>query len=439
MKIEDKLRQNAEHYPDDVAVVCGEQSLSYGDLYKSVCVKAQTMEEKRGHLVPIEACTSIDFLVTYFAAHLVGGIAVPLDKSVLGNICAKFSCGTLDDGCGTGIADILYTTGTTGKAKGVMVSHDAIVADAENLVDSQRFTRDLTYVITGPLNHIGSLSKVYPTIYVGGTVCLLDGMKNINAFFSAIDNAPSKVATFLVPSSIRMLLALSGNKLSQYAHKIDFIETGAAPMPLSDMQALCRLLPQSRLYNTYASTETGIISTYNFNDGECIPGCLGLPMRHSSFFITDEGRVACMGKTLMSGYWENTAAIRKFVQNDTIVTSDIGSIDQYGRLRLMGRNDDVLNIGGFKVNPVEVENIALSFPGVKDCICISVPHPIIGQILKLLVVPQNDYNRKALAVFLKTRLESYKVPSAYDEVEKIRRTYNGKLDRKSYCPPSLSK
>ena len=141
----------------------------------------------------------------------------------------------------------------------------------------------------------------------------------------------------------------------------------------------------------------------------------------------------------MSGYWENTASIRYVVQNDTIVTSDIGSIDQYGRLRLMGRNDDVLNIGGFKVNPVEVENIALSFPGVKDCICISVPHPIIGQILKLLVVPQNDYNRKALAVFLKTRLESYKVPSAYDEVKKIRRTYNGKLDRKSYCPPSLSK
>ena len=107
MKIEDKLRQNAEHYPDDVAVVCGEQSLSYGDLYKSVCVKAQTMEEKRGHLVPIEACTSIDFLVTYFAAHLVGGIAVPLDKSVLGSICEKFSCCTLDDGYGTGIADLL--------------------------------------------------------------------------------------------------------------------------------------------------------------------------------------------------------------------------------------------------------------------------------------------------------------------------------------------
>ncbi len=438
MKIEDKLQQNAELYPDDVAVVCGEQSLSYSDLYKSVCEKARTMEHQKGCFVPIEASTSIDFLVTYFAVHLVGGIAVPLDKSVMRNTCDSFPCGILPDGCER-IADVLYTTGTTGKAKGVMVSHDAIVADSENLVGSQCFTRDLTYVITGPLNHIGSLSKVYPTIYVGGTICLVDGMKNVNAFFSAIDKAPSKVATFLVPSSIRMLLALSGNKLSEYAHKIDFIETGAAPMPLSDMQTLCRLLPASRLYNTYASTETGIISTYNFNGGECIPGCLGVPMKHSSFFITDDGRVACKGKTLMSGYWENATAARPIVQSDTIVTSDIGSIDQYGRLHLTGRNDDVLNIGGFKVNPVEVENIALSFPGVKDCICISAPHPVVGQVLKLLVVPQNGYCRKTLAEFLKTKLETYKVPSLYGEVEKIHRTYNGKLDRKSYCPPSLSK
>lgn len=438
MKIEDKLRQNAKLYPDDVAVVCGEQSLSYSDLYKTVCVKARTMEHQKGRFVPIEASTSIDFLVTYFAVHLVGGIAVPLDKSVMRNTCDSFPCGTLPDGC-EGIADVLYTTGTTGKAKGVMVSHDAIVSDAENLVDSQCFTRDLTYVITGPLNHIGSLSKVYPTIYVGGTICLVDGMKDVNAFFSAIDKAPSKVATFLVPSSIRMLLALSGDKLSEYANKMDFIETGAAPMPLSDMQTLCRLLPASRLYNTYASTETGIISTYNFNGGDCIPGCLGVPMKHSSFFITDDGRVACKGKTLMSGYWENATAARPIVQSDTIVTSDIGSIDQYGRLHLTGRNDDVLNIGGFKVNPVEVENIALSFPGVKDCICISAPHPVVGQVLKLLVVPQNGYCRKTLAGFLKTKLETYKVPSLYGEVEKIRRTYNGKLDRKSYCPPSLSK
>ena len=441
MRIEDKLRRNAERYPGDIAIVCGEKSLSYSELYRSVCEKSSEMVEQKGRFVPIEANTSIDFLITYFAVHLVGGIAVPLDKSVIGNIQYRFSCDTfLSDICRMDIADVLYTTGTTGKSKGVMVSHDTIMADAENLVEAQHFTHDLTYVITGPLNHIGSLSKVYPIIYVGGTICLVDGMKNINAFFGAIDKASTKVATFLVPSSIRMLLALSGDKLSQYANKIDFIETGAAPMPFADMQTLCRLLPDSRLYNTYASTETGIISTFDYNDGECLPGCLGLPMKYSSFFITDEGMVACKGRTLMAGYWDDVeGAVLQTKQSDAFVTSDIGEIDQYGRLLLKGRNDDVLNIGGFKVNPVEVEDAAMAFPGVKDCICISAPHPIVGQVLKLLVVPQDDYDRKRLAGFLKTKLEIYKVPSMYGEVESIHRTYNGKLDRKSYCPPSLSK
>lgn len=439
MRIEDKLRQHAERNPDDIAIVCDDKVLSYSELNKSVCMLASAMAEQKDHLVPLEAHTSIDFLVSYFAIHLAGGIAVPLDKSVMENMHGRFSRDIVFGTSDVEIADILYTTGTTGKAKGVMVSHEAIMADAENLVEAQHFTRDVTYIVTGPLNHIGSLSKIYPTIYVGATVCLVDGMKNINAFFGAIDKAPKKVATFLVPSSIRMLLALSGNKLSQYADKIDFIETGAAPIPYSDMQTLCRLLPNSRLYNTYASTETGIIATYDFNEGECTPGCLGYPMRHSSFFIAEEGRVACKGKTLMSGYWDDINSTQQVMKGDTIVTSDLGSIDQYGRLCLKGRSDDVLNIGGFKVNPVEVENAALAYVGVKDCICISVSHPIIGHVLKLLVVPQDGYNRKDLARFLKTKLEFYKVPSMYDEVDVIRRTYNGKLDRKSYCPPSRSK
>lgn len=74
------------------------------------------------------------------------------------------------------MADILYTTGTTGKSKAVMISHETIMADAENLVEAQEYDGDLTFIINGPLNHIGSLSKIYPVIYTGGTIQLIDGM-----------------------------------------------------------------------------------------------------------------------------------------------------------------------------------------------------------------------------------------------------------------------
>ena len=78
-----------------------------------------------------------------------------------------------------GTADVLYTTGTTGEPKGVMVSHHAIIADAENLIDGQGFTHELAFVVNGPLNHIGSLSKIYPVMLLGATLILVDGLKDI--------------------------------------------------------------------------------------------------------------------------------------------------------------------------------------------------------------------------------------------------------------------
>ena len=107
-----------------------------------------------------------------------------------------------------------------------------------------------------------------------------------------------------------------------------------------------------------------------------------------------------------------------------------------GRLRLQGRGDDTINIGGYKVAPSEIEDVVLSFSGVKDCVCISASHPVIGTVLKLLSVPNNDYNRKELIAFLKERLEPYKVPILYEEVSIIQRTFNGKIDRKFYTSPA---
>lgn len=432
MKIEEKIRENAEKYSDTPAIIASGQALTYSQLHEAVARRAEQMREMKGSLIPLVASPTTDFLVDYFALHLVDAVAVPLAHDLPAaereRIVQIFDGGTAP----AGVADILYTTGTTGQPKAVMVGHGAIWADAENLVEAQRFHHDVTYIVNGPLNHIGSLSKVYPTLYVGGTLRLLSGMKNLEAFYGAIDQCPCKAATFLVPASIRILLALSSDRLATCAHKLDFIETGAAPLSLPDMERLCTLLPHTRLYNTYASTETGIIATYDFNGGECLAGCLGKAMTHSAFFITPDGRVGCQGKTLMTGYWNDEEATHQVLRNGTILTADQGLIDPSGRLRLRGRVDDVVNVGGFKVAPTEVEDAAVASPMVRDCVCVAASHPVMGTVLKLLVVPGEDYCRKALVAFLKTKLEPHKLPVLMGEVEFVRRTFNGKIDRKSY-------
>lgn len=436
-KIEDFIQLHAESHPNKIAVICDDVSITYKELFEKVRLK---VEELNGHdiksrqIVCFKNTQNLDFLLTYFALHIIDAVALPLERDIssdnMQQIRDVYETFLPPDG----IADILFTTGTTGKSKGVMVGHDTILADAENLMCSQGFNSENVFLITGPLNHIASLSKIYPVLMTGATLYILQGMKDMNAFFKALDYPCNKIATFLVPASVRILLQFAKDKLERYSDKIEFIETGAAPMPHSDMFELCRILPNSRLYNTYASTETGIISTYNFNDGRCLAGCLGKEMKNSHFFITNNGQIACSGKTIMKGYANDEEATKAILVNNIIYTADNGEIDSNGMLHIMGRNDDVINVGGYKVAPTEVEDVAMSFPDIEDCICISVPSVITTNVLKLIVVTRNNISlpKKDLVMFLKSKLETFKIPLIYEQADKIKRTFNGKLDRKYY-------
>ena len=448
MNLEDYLHQNARCYPDKVAVVCGDTSLTYAQLWQEVARRAQDFHPHE--VVCFRSSQDIDFLVTYMAIHLAGGVAAPLEHGMPDTLFERISSAVAHSftlHSSLPIADILYTTGTTGQSKGVMVSHCALIADAENLIAGQGFSHDLVFIINGPLNHIGSLSKIWPCIILGATILIIEGMKDLNAFFRALDTPPSsfllppssklKFATFFVPATIRMILQFAPDRLASYAHKLDFIESGAAPLPQTDMQRLCELLPHTRLYNTYASTETGIIATYNYNDGRCMANCLGRPMPHSKILITPDGLIACQGDTLMSGYVGDPELTATVLRDDSVFTSDVGILDEEGMLHLSGRASDVINVGGFKVSPIDVEEVAMASPLVSDCICISASHPVTGRALKLLVVTPSGQklDKRTLARYLADRLEPYKVPMLYEQVDTIARTYNGKLDRKFYLTP----
>mgnify|MGYP002852746084 CR=1 FL=1 len=434
MKLIDFLRQDAVRYADKTAIVCGEQQNTYSELFSMVEQKAEAMTTEHRHAIVVRAAQDIDFIATYFAAHLAGKPIVPLEHDLPEEKFNEIAQSTALADIPDGVADILFTTGTTGRPKGTMLSHEAIAADGENLMIAHKFTTELTFVISGPLNHIGSLSKLWPSVMVGATIHITQGMKDLDQFFLALEKGGNRTATFLVPASIRMLLQFSKERLQRLADRIDFIETGAAAIAEADMLALRQALPHTRLYNTYASTETGIICTYDYSRNPCIAGCLGPAMKNSTVSITKEGTVACGGKTLMTGYMNEPGMTAEMLRNGTVYTHDQGYIDERGNLRLSGRADDIINVGGFKVAPTEVEDAAMANPAVKDCVCIATPHPITGQALKLLVVTTDGspIDKRALATFIKSRLEAYKVPMLYETVTKIERTFNGKINRKHY-------
>ena len=255
MTLEESIEHFAKLTPDKAAVISQGQTLSYMCLWERIRQKAQQLKDgglREGQPYAFVTTQDADFIVTYCAVHLCGGVSVPY---VAPSSEGDFNSRLIDSKSKKSVLEgergaILYTTGTTGDAKGVMISEKAWTANAENLIERLGFTSDLLFIICGPLNHLGSLSKIYPTLMTGGTLYIMESLKDLNAFFSVFELPFAKFASFLVPTSIRMLLQFARKELAAVRHKVDFIETGAAPISQSDMEQLCQLLPHSRLYNT---------------------------------------------------------------------------------------------------------------------------------------------------------------------------------------------
>ena len=437
MTLEQSIRHYAITNPEKIAVVCGMNSVTYSELWQSIEQRSLDLHaEGLGHNRPyvFKATQDVDFLVTYCAIHHLGAIAVPLeaqapDDNVKAITSQVESCDFDND-----IVDILYTTGTTGKSKGVMLSQRALESCAENFIASHEYGPDLLFIVSGPLNHIASLFKIHPTLTAGGAVCILDGLKDINAFFDVFKLPFRSVATFLVPASIRLIMQFAYDRLCAVADKVAFIETGAAPITRHDMEKLSRALPNASLYNTLGGTEIGAVCTYNFNDAKYMEGCVGRPMKNSTIEVTTEGNIIVSGLTIMSGYVADEESTNNVLREGKIYGSDLGYIDAEGLLHLKERQGDVINVGGYKIAPSEVEGAVASHPSVRDSICIADTHPVIGTVLKLLVVLTDgaQLDKRSLALHIKSKLEPHKVPTYYEAVESIRRTYNGKIDRKFY-------
>lgn len=437
LTLEQSIKHFASATPDKIAVVCGSDSITYAQLWDSIEQRSAELVEqgiKPSRPYVYRATQNIDFVVTYCAVHNIGAIAVPLEAQAPEESLQAIRAEV--DGCSfaSDIVDILYTTGTTGKSKGVMLSERALVACTENFIVDLGFDSDLMFIVSGPLNHIASLFKILPTLSCGGTLCILNGLKDINAFFEVFELPYKKFATFLVPASISLIMQLSYDKLCSLADKIDFIETGAAPITRYDMERLSKALPHSRLYNTFGGTEIGAVCTYNFNDGRYMEGCIGRPMKNSNVEVTAEGNIVVSGLTIMNGYVADEESTNRVLRSGKIYGSDLGYIDEEGMIHLKGRQGDVINVGGFKIDPSEVESAASSCEMVSDSVCVAAEHPIIGTVLKLLVVLTQgaEFDKRALAQHIKSKVEPYKVPTYYEVVDSIKRTYNGKIDRKFY-------
>jgi long-chain acyl-CoA synthetase len=455
--------ETAARSPEKDALICGGERIGYGKLRHRVMSAANVLARKgvrRGERVILQARnTKPNFTYGYLACHVLGAIAVPVEPGITRDALAALAALTrarltcldgspemnaLDSMDKIQVipsevpleapADILFTGGTTGKPKGVVQTHRNIAAFAAARAAVVGPSAEDRLVLPLPLSHGYGLSRLRATLLGGGTVILVDGFLAPGDVFRALDESGGN-ALCCVPYGFAALFELADDELGAYRDRLRYVETATAPLPAAHRDRLLELLPKTRVFNAYGMTETtSSIAYVELQSERARAESVGRAAPGVEIRIVD-GRVMIKGDSVMKGYWEDDAGTSAAVKDGWYAANDLGRLDADGFLYLGGRPEELINVGGLKVAPAEVENVLKGHPAVADCACSAMPDPsgLTGERVKAFLVAAGAAKPSdaELLSWLRERLEPYKLPAGFAWVGSLPRTALGKLDRKS--------
>jgi len=456
-------------------VTAKERPTTYSALWSQVREAAGALMAcgiRRGDRVALIASPSTSFPVCYLATHMLGAIAVPVDpkmpaarvrwiadqadaKLILVEaaqsddsrelafdrlLTAASTPTTLTFPRPDELADMLFTTGSTGEPKGVMLSHRAILAAARNINLFIGNRHDDVEVVPLPLSHSFGLGRMRCNLLAGGTLVLVGGFSFPGVLFKAIEeNAATGLAS--APAGLEILLKVGGDRLARYARQLRYVEIGSAPMAETSRLRLMHLLPATRICMHYGLTEASRCAFIEFHADSAHLDSIGRPSPNVDLAIWDDrgnevaagitGRIMVKGAMASEGYWNNAAATEAAFFGEWLYTGDYGHRDGDGYFYLDAREKELINVGGRKVSPNEVEAEIQKFEGIDACACIGIADPagITGETVWACLVTSRGIDEAALVEALRQTLEPYKVPTNFLYIEAIPKTESGKILR----------
>ncbi len=478
------IQETAKIHPEKIAVIVSGERCSYETLAKMNRRVASFLQKngiQKGDRIVVEADHLLSYVYFWYGIQLYGATFVPVEKNSpsrrIEEIAEELSaakCVTLssrddledawalceilpeieklsDDFVPSvpeegALAEILFTTGTTGKSKGVMVSFGNQVNIALAGIETTNIQPDNVWLIPTPMNHAAGLRKVHIAMAVGSTSCLLDGFRNFKLYFQTIEDY-GVTSLYLPPSAIHLLLAFASKNFAALNGKIRFIYSSSTAYPEPDKEKMRALMPDTYMYNCFGCSEAGVVCTDEFcvSGGSKHKGSVGKPNSYSEIVLLDEngnemqnataenpGLVAIRSKSVMQGYWNEPEQTAKALKNGMLVMSDLCYFSEEGELLLVGRSNDTINLGGLKVAPVEVEEVVMRAECVDECLLVPISKDGTVTALKLLVVlaEGKELDEKEIRDIIAVNLEPYKMPKQIVVIDEIIKTFNGKIDRK---------
>lgn len=475
----ERLAQSFANHAGRVAIETAEKAWTYAGLESAAGQLAMRLTElgvAPGERVLVQTDKNVETVILYLAALRCGAIYLPLnvdyteaelayfiaDAGPVLAVCRKnardlfarvggqsIHVATLDDlfadlpGTAAApvardqgdIAAILYTSGTTGKPKGAMLTHGNLVSNGEMLVDFWRFTPEDRLIHALPIFHVHGLFVALHCALFSGASVIFQPKFDAGAAIAAMPGASVMMG---VPTFYIRLLAEKGFCRDVAANMRLFV-SGSAPLS-ADIHRAFEARTGHRVLERYGMTETGML-TSNPYDGERKAGFVGPPLPGVALRIADEsgqplprgevGIVELKGPNVFAGYWqmpERTAA--EFREDGFFITGDMGLIDSDGYVQLVGREKDLIITGGLNVYPAEIEALLDERDDIAEAAVIGVPHPDFGEAVVAVVRANGMIDPDDVRNAMKRDLAGFKVPKQVIVVDELPRNTMGKIQKK---------
>ena len=488
------LHDAAQTNPSGEALVCGSERLGYAELLKQSSQLATGLARrgiKAGDRVAMLLGNRNEFVVTLFALAHLGAIAVPisireqapglaymlshcaavmvvheadlthllpstveapaLKYRVAVSICegSELLSSLLVDGDPPPVqqvaeeetAVILYTSGTTGRPKGAMLTHLGIVHSSMHFQIAMDLKSSDASIAAVPLSHVTGLIALITTLTLAaGKLVIMPSFKA--ADFLILAEREGMTHTLMVPAMYNLCLLQSDfDKYNLSRWRIGAF--GGAPMPVSTIERLAQTVPALMLMNCYGSTESTSPATL-MPSGQTAAhnDTVGLPLACVEMRIMDDsgrevppnvlGEIWIKGPQVVPGYWDNPVATKENFTAGFWHSGDMGSMDALGYVKVVDRKKDMINRGGYKIYTIEVENALYAHPAVQECAVVSKPCPVLGERVHAFVMLKTAGSLEdELLDFCKSRLSDYKVPESFTlSSTPLPRNANGKLVKK---------
>lgn len=514
MRVEHFVRDSAARFPDKIALVAGGRRLSFGELDTMSDRLALALIERgvaRGDRVvvftdncweavvgifavlkagavfsPVNATTKADKLAyvlnncraaalitqnrlvtTAAAAILVAPsvrLAVVLDcegeTGIAGGVCLADALSSVAPdaalpraGIELDLAMLIYTSGSTGFPKGVMMTHQNIVAAATSITTYLENTADDVILNVLPISFDYGLYQVLMAMKLGATLVLEKSFTFPSVIFDKI--RAERVTGFpIVPTMAALILQmkdLDGASMPS----LRYITNTAAALPPAHIARLQQLFPHTTLFSMYGLTECKRCTWLPPAELARRPGSVGIAIPGTEAYVVDDdgarvppgmvGELVIRGPHVMQGYWEDAAATERALRpgpypwEKVLHTGDLFRTDDDGFLYFVGRKDDIIKTRGEKVSPKEVENVLYALPGIREAAVVGMPDPVLGMAIKAVVALEQGAALTVQDVIrhCARHLEDFMVPREIAFRDALPKSDNGKISRRQVAAEEL--